>query len=223
MIFSVSALFASTCVLLFEMTRYNEAKEKCTQNQLIATTMHNIKIENICLNKSTEKLFAPKSLSLKNDIKKLDQYKLIESIDIKNDKISIIIESNYDKLIMQLISDLSLKLNGLVHFESIKCINQNNKVRCKIEFYVTYYSNTNLKKSVMIHRRGSTTKTINLFKENRTHKLLAIANNSHAFINNSWFKNGDIIDHDNIIDVNQNSIKIKRLDEVITIHVGEKW
>ena len=80
-----------------------------------------------------------------------------------------------------------------------------------------------MKKSIKIYPQQTNIKPINIFKRTHLHTLLAVANKNQAFIDESWRKVGDTLDDDVILNVNQYSIKIKHEDEIITIHVGEKW
>lgn len=213
---------------IHEWDIFGEISEKNDRQEQFQNRATGISLDGVCVYKSSEKLFADKYKttcnSLKSQIKSIA--KPCKTSDVKVHDINrfeLILISENEKTVTRCLQDLYLQLNGLVKFQDVKLVKENDGIKAKIICEISYFNSENLSKNIKINPQKIVS-AVSLFKTKKTHQLLAIINDSQAFIDDDWRKVGDEIDEDTtIIDIQQCVIQLKSEGQVKTVHVGEKW
>jgi hypothetical protein len=170
------------------------------------------------------------NFDLRREVEKISKAVKVKKVSLKRNPIGGIEEikfsANKEKSIYEFISRLMIELPGVVQFRSIKFfLSDKNNINTVIQFkiltsgerFVKYLYNTNCNYNYDIP-------PIRLFEKRKLHKLFCTIQNEKAYLDNSWFKVGDMIDDYELISIQQDFIEIQeKKDSRKRIQLGSEF
>lgn len=217
-------LIGGISFVLYELSVLDELLLCRVKNKRFLQQLFEIKQKNVVVYKDLDKLLEKKSLDeFKKQVENISSPCTILKIDIKNqNELEITLEGKREKHITNFLVQLYLQTSGMIKFNSVKIIKDNNKLRAKI--YVRREDVEISPVGIKVYPHRIQVSKTNLFKMKPMHKLLAIIHNQQAFIDNHWYKIGDETEEGSQLkDVEKLNVKIKTDDEITNIRLGEMW